>query len=75
MNPNPRIHRPNARSYVTSYSPDPTITQSTALWKAMRHREELERREAENHEALAAGGVFTRLRHVLSGLPFIRKQG
>ena len=25
----------------------PTITQSTALWKAMRHREELERQREE----------------------------
>jgi hypothetical protein len=66
MTPNPRIHRPNARSYV------PTITQSTALWKAMRHREEIERRRLALRAELEANPIVVRLRHALSFLPFLR---
>jgi hypothetical protein len=66
MTPNPRIHRPNARSYV------PTITQSTALWKAMRHREQMEHRREALRAELAANPLLVRLKNVLRLLPFLR---
>jgi len=72
MTPNPRIHRPNARSYV------PTITQSTALWKAMRRREELDRRRAARRADFAdltEHRFIARIKHALSSLPFLRARG
>jgi hypothetical protein len=71
MIPNPRIHRPTARSYVAGYSSLPTITQSTALWKAMRHREELERQRAAN-AADAANGPLARFKRALLSLRSLR---
>ena len=68
MKPNPRIHRPSARSYIAGQSSVPTITQSTALWKAMRHREEMEQREAAEEAGRGSGGFWTRLRHAVAGL-------
>ena len=53
----------------------PTITESTALWKALRHREEVNKRETEAQEAqkeLATGSWLVRLRHALGGLHFFR---
>ncbi|MFT4550647.1 MAG: hypothetical protein ACI8XO_005075 [Verrucomicrobiales bacterium] len=73
MNTNPRIHQPSARSYISSYSSTPTITQSTALWKAIRHREELEKKTEERFEELSKGGLRGRVRLLLADLnPFQR---
>ena len=72
MNPSPRIHRPAARSYESNYSSTPTIPQSTALWKAMRHREEIERRQA---DGVAQGGVFAHLREAVANWPIFRNRG
>ena len=72
MNPNPRIHQPTARSYVASYSSTPTITQSTALWKAMRHREEIERHQS---RGFAPGRVIPHLREAIARWPIFRRRG
>ena len=74
MNPNPRIHKPIARSFARSYWSVPTITQSTALWKAMRHREELERQREELEAAIAEQGLMARIRHLLGGLPLVGRR-
>ncbi len=38
----------------------------------MRHREEMEKREADAQEELATGGLLVRLRHAVAGLPLFR---
>ncbi|MGI9244301.1 MAG: hypothetical protein ACR2RV_26115 [Verrucomicrobiales bacterium] len=68
MIPNPRIHRPNARSYV------PTITQSTALWKAMRHREEMERRRQVLRADFAGIRLVSWIKQAVGSLPFLRQR-
>ena len=70
MNPNPRIHRPSARSFLASESSTPTITQSTALWKAMRRRQQVG--QAPDEKVIVAGGWFFRLRQAVAGLPVFR---
>ena len=68
MTPNPRIHQPSAKTFSTGRSSTPTITESAALWKALKRREEVERRNAQLKEELAAGGLFLRLRYAIAGV-------
>lgn len=68
MNPNPRIHKPLASSFLNPGIP--TITQSTALWKAMKHREELEHKRERVAADIARHGFGARLRHAFASLPF-----
>ena len=74
MTPNPRIHRPSARSYSPGPTSIPTITQSTALWQAMRLREDEQRREDEIRQSVADGGLVMKLKYALSRLPLFGKR-
>jgi len=68
MYPNPRIHEPSPNSYLKVQDPSlETITHSTALWKVMTRRAEIDRTES---EATNSGNrsLFTTLRLKLSAM-------
>ena len=64
MDPHPRIHKSPVPPNLTTDSSIPTITQSTALWKALKHREELDAKEKVDGRATRRG-LLQKVRHAL----------